>query len=751
MATEKAPGVIHEGIDDKSARAPVPVPETLPDSLAYLPIFTRKGPRTPQYVFGTARNQVFGSETWDRNSKYFNHQTEMALTHAAQCGIMVHRLIPPNAKSALVRLSVKVTPATLPVWERNQDGTIRYSGSGISASPVQKTEAGSPVFIKGHRITLLAGAASYPTLNQSFGQASIRVITGDGETLGIDTTRLDGEINGTGSDSTIYPIYDGILDEGEFGNGIGVRMRTLTTRDRNPVDMNILETIRHYLYRTSIVERTASGLSIKNIATVGGAEYIDLALSDLAAAPGNGQSLSLEKRIIDDWDLNAPGYIPEPGPLKDFLVYHDSIQELVSRLTQGESYGGEMYLGEADFDADHLAYGRETDMAFADPANSSLFNFLSGVDQHGVPYTAVDFSKSTNFGGIAASRDLTIFGEGGNDGLEMHPNRTPNRLANLRIYDGMVQDSLLAFGDDPDARMLDLARYPVRGFWDSGFSYDTKLAALEILGKRSDMYVMLATQSVADWAGDKTNPANFKIRPQNTDEEDLAMALDLSAAADLYPESSVFGTPVCRAQVVGHSGQLVDVPNNPLGSMIYDYATKVASYMGAPNWRDQYAFDLESRKNVTRLQRVNNTWRNAIGYDKAYAANLVYVQYGDRANLFYPAFQTVYRDDTSVLNDAFVMMACCSLQHIHFQVWRELTPTGSMSDQLLIETSDRKLAEKVKDRFNGRFVIIPETTITPADLQNNRSWHSNYRLFANAARDRVYSSVSTYRMSDLQA
>ena len=74
-----------------------------------------------------------------------------------------------------------------------------------------------------------------------------------------------------------------------------------------------------------------------------------------------------------------------------------------------------------------------------------------------------------------------------------------------------------------------------------------------------------------------------------------------------------------------------------------------------------------------------------------------------------------------------------------------------MSDDKLIESSDRKLAAKVLDRFNGRFVIEPETTITPSDELNGRSWHASYKLFANASRDRVYSSVVAYRMSDLQA
>ena len=111
--------------------------------------------------------------------------------------------------------------------------------------------------------------------------------------------------------------------------------------------------------------------------------------------------------------------------------------------------------------------------------------------------------------------------------------------------------------------------------------------------------------------------------------------------------------------VIGHAGQLLTEYPRPLVPMTFDFAAKVSNFMGAAKWRDQYAFDLEDRKEVSILQRVNNTWKTPAGYDQSWENNLVYVQYGDRSNLFYPKFQTVYRDDTSVLNDAFVMMNWC--------------------------------------------------------------------------------------------
>lgn len=757
MANEKAPGVISYGIDDKSSRRPTPVPELLPDSLPIIYTFAQKGDRTPRYVSGAAMHNVYGSRTWDADSKYFTHQTAMGKVHAVNSGIMVQRLVPPDATPALVRLSLLIAPCRLPVWKRGANGSYLQTGAGVNAELIQDTDAlGDPLFVNGYRTAIIVGNADYPINSQGFGEASPLLRAGYGATLNSknEPFGIYHDENGMEvvADATLYPIIDAlVLGEGEAGNDIGLRLRSTATRDREKVDFALVEQLRSMLYRTSIVTRTASGISNKNIQTITGADFLDLGFGDDLAMPSNRQPLSMENRLFEDWDLNQPGYVPEPGPFEAIHVYQESLNEMLERLTQGEVIDGVTIDGEGAFDVKAAEYGRDPDFGFSDIGNAALFNFLLNTDYNNVPYFAVDVSRSATFGGVAPAKDLVIFAQGGDDGLPMKPNGQPDRLAILLLLDQLVMDELEAFGDRPYARLLDMARYPIRGFWDSGFSLNTKKMALRLLSKRSDMYVILGTQSIADWIGTYDDPKNFVYRPANTDDEDRAIALELSNAAYLYPESEVFGTQVCRAMVIGHAGQLLTEYPRPLVPLTFDFAAKVSNFMGAAKWRDQFAFDLEGRKEVTLLQRVNNTWKTPAGYDQSWENNLVYVQYGDRRNLFYPQFQTVYRDDTSVLNDAFVMMACCSLQWIHFQVWRELTPTGSMSDAKLVETSDRKLAEKVKDRFNGRFVIDPETTITPADEQNGRSWHASFQLYANASRDRVYSSVATYRMSDLQA
>lgn len=755
MAVEKAPGVIFQGIDDKSSRLPTPVPEILPDSLPIVYIFAQRGDRSPRYVAGNALHQVYGPETWQATSPYFTHSTAMAKVHGTS-GIMVQRLIPPEAKQAMIRLSLLVVPSRIPVYKRSESGAFIVKGTGLTATLEQElTESGDPKFINGYRTVILAGTSEYSGDSVEFGKATNVIRAGygntenaNGEKLGVFTDENGVEIVG---DATIYPIMDAlILGHGKDGNNYGIRLRSNTQKDRDKVDYTLVEKLRSMLYRTSIVRRNPNSISSTVVQTVAGLDYLDLGFSDDLANPANRIPLSFENRLFEDWDLNQPGYVPEPGPFEKVYVYQNNLAEAMFRLTQGEEIDGVAIKGEKDFDGEAEKYGRDPDYAFSDPTNTPLFNILLNTDYNGVPYFAVDATKSASFGGIAAGREIVLYADGGADGLPLKPNGQPDRLAILRLLDNLTREELEQFGNKEYARVLDMARYPIRAWWDSGYSLPTKIAAYNILGKRPDMYVVNGTQSIADWIGSEEDPDNFVYSELNTDDEDRARALHLSNAAYLYPESIIFGTQCCRALIVGHGGQLMTEYPKPMVPLTFDLADKVSSYMGAAKWRDQYAFDTEGRKDVKIIQRINNTWRTDIGYDQAWDNNLIYVQYGSRQNLFYPQYQTVYRDDTSVLNDAFVMMACCSLEWLHFVVWRELTPTGGMSDAKLIEESNRKLAEKALDRFNQRFIVEPETTITTSDELNGRSWHSSYHLYANASRDRVYTSVVTHRMSDLQ-
>lgn len=743
---KQAPRVILDGIKDMSGRNPTPVPESLPDSLGHFFILPERGDDTLRLVDGAVAGRIYGSSTFDQSSPFHTHQTQMAMTHMRNCPVMTEGIILPNAKKALLRLSAELIPAQIPVYARNPDGSIEYTGTGPSAVPVVDQT------INGHRVVLHLGTEPFIGVAKEYGRANIvgtyrlGSVTSNGgaETLGVYKDNLDADVVG---ESILIPILDAeVWGTGKYGDRQGIRFRSPTTGDPQPIDGAIVNAIRTTLYRVSLVERDENALSYRTISTVSGLEHLDLALNPDVVRPRTNTALTLTERIPESYALNAPGFMDEPAPFAGVHVYQENLAMLLDKLANGQEIAGVTIQGEKDFDVDAAEFGRT--LGFADPDNLYLLNFLSGYDVKGVPFYSFDVSMSADFGGVAINHDGVIYASGGADGLPLLPNGKVDRLATLRLFDGEVRKKLQFYGSGKN-KVLDMARYPVRGYWDSGFSLDTKLAMGSVLSKRRDIYTMICTQALADWVGPESDPSNWVVRPPNTEEVDQAMALTLRTALLLTPESTVHGTGAVRAALWGHTARALGIGGRPRLPLIFDMADKVSKFMGAEKWKTNAAFDSGSNKLVSTMVDVSNTWMEPTSYDNAWSVGMNFIQYFDRQSLFYPKFATIYEDDTSVLKSVITMMGCCSLTTVLFNAWKRLTPTGRLTDGELIAESNRVIEEMVSDKYAGYFQIRPETFLSPFDIENGRTWSANINIYANNDRDTAFSTVIAHRMSDL--
>ena len=161
------PRTILNGIKDLSRRPIVREPEQLPQHLPLIFLLAERGPETPQVAGGDSFLQLYGDETLNYRSKYITHQSvlfDYINREGNMC--MIKRIIPTNAKKAMLRLSAEVIPALVPQYERNTDGSIKISGS--TGLPIQETypsghsSAGQLIFVVGHRIIWHVGTADYP-------------------------------------------------------------------------------------------------------------------------------------------------------------------------------------------------------------------------------------------------------------------------------------------------------------------------------------------------------------------------------------------------------------------------------------------------------------------------------------------------------------------------------------------------------------------------------------------------------------
>jgi len=261
--------------------------------------------------------------------------------------------------------------------------------------------------------------------------------------------------------------------------------------------------------------------------------------------------------------------------------------------------------------------------------------------------------------------------------------------------------------------------YPQSVIYDTGFSLETKRKMLTPLGLRKDIAVVLGTQDVS--------------QPQNTAEQESSTAIALRTEARLYPESEVYGTPVCRALVVGHSGHLVNSQYKSLLPLTIQLADMASRFMGAANgqWERDRGFDTAPYNQVSMFKDVNCTYKRQRVYDRDWDSGLVWVQNFDRRSLFFPAFQTVYDDATSVLNSAINMFIVVEIEKVAERTWRQLTGTSKLSREQFIERSNSLIEDATTERFDDRVIVVPRTYFTNYDEALGYSWSCDIELYLN--------------------
>ena len=733
-----------DGILDKSGRTVSPEAEQLPQNLPHLFLLTERGPTTPQLIGYDGISAIYGNKSLDYSSAFANHQSVLAktfLTNANQ--VFVQRLKPENAATAVLRISVEVVTASINRYARNPDGSIRYEVDllGNTTPVVEDT-------VIGHNLIWHVGTEKYvDPVSREFGRGTAREYR-NGDIVGINGTSKLGMIDDNGvmtpATSKIYPIIDfDVASFGSYGNLLGVIFDAPTISSPSPSDVSLIEAVKSFLYRIRIVQREEENTTYTIQKTIGGDNEVQFALKDNTIHPYTNKQIGFEDTFIAKYQqIGIAGYPDVVGPFSGVKFYTNYYEEVLNRLVKsGEDPSTDIqYLGEEEYDDVALPFGRN--YGFANPENIYMLNIFTGKDYNDVPYYSFTVENSENFDGIRFGNNVPIYAGGGSDGL-VYANGSPDRLANLKIYDDLVAVELANWGS-LEAPMLDSAKYPVSSIWDSGFSMATKKKCFVPMSLRKDVFVVVSPQAIAD-----TYAGKWQFMPANTMEVEISNAAALLNTAVLSPESAIHGTPVCRAAIIGRAGKLRDKTWNGILPLTIDFADKVAKYMGASDgkFKSRYAMDKGTNNQVTMFYDVNLTYMNNATADNNWDAGIVWVQNYDRTRLFYPAYQTVYADDTSVLNSFITMVACVTLERICQQTWRDLSGKSFTNEQLITE-SNKLISRRTDGIFDNRFEIIPNTFLTEADNQRGYSWSCEITIKAGTMRTVGSFTIISQRLDD---
>lgn len=660
------------GIQDLSGANNIADISFTPIHMAFVPLYTQRGPAAPQAVVGSARNSIYGADSFNMRKKYANHGTVLSnvLSSAANTQI-IYRLKPKDAPDpASIRMSLEVVATQIPLYERTATGDYKRDVNGMPIPTGEKVD--------GH------------VLRWTKGQAVGGLGTG---TVGAGDLVVDGVA------SVKYPIYeDRISSWGEFGNNVGRRIYAVTAKSEPSVDSDVALEEGTAIYRIQFMERTAATSSPTVTQTLSADQYVDFSFKPGAINSKTEADLFVDNTVLKAYrnvDIST-GNTPVFGPVDKINVYHQNVSTVLKQLYEAEC----THKGIEPKDGDEY-----------------LMNFMDGLDLDGNPYETFVVQTALDAGSLSMSSTAVHYAEGGGDGTMSDA-----------LYAELVRDLMTGF-ETNEFDLMDMAKYPITTVWDTGFDLATKKTLLVPMGLRKDITCVLSTQDVNE-------PLNSR-----TDESSITIAL--RTAALQFPESEYYGTKTCRAIIVGHGGTLIDDSVTRQAPMTIDLAKKVATYMGSSDavLVSGAAFDQYPNNVVTSLRDVNIPYKPVNVRNTDWSNGLTWVQQFDATRLFYPAIQTVYEDDTSVLNGFITTMIAAYCEKIVVQTWKQLTGRGDLTNDQFIERSNLLIADAVKNRFDDRVVIEPDTYFTDDDTTRGFSWSCKVNIYAN-----VMKTVGTYTL-----
>lgn len=684
------PRSIFYGFKDESASAlPVEL-EAIPQHLPYIFLQTDRGPLTPQLVSGTDMLDMYGAKSFDENHKFYSHQTLLAsVVNAAGNSVFIKRVVDSQAVKSRICLKLEIIKDTFPEYERDVD------------NKVMRDESGDPMFIADTEIT--GYTTRWLVEEVPFGEeGNLNTLT-----PGTLTSNIVDE------NSTIYPILEFEASHvGAYGNLMGFRISAPHADTSTPADDGVVADNNAFLYRIALVERPDLSSSPVIKESLNTERYIDFSFKDNVTSSVTGEEFNIS-RIVSSFSSSVKGETPIYGPIGGVFVYENNLSTVLNQLHVIEESVGILPVD-------------ETELALLTESleeTRHLFNFFTNVDYSGEEYEYV----RTGAGGISINSLTTHYLKGGTDGL-----------VGTQTLDELAKSEMANQWSNVDYPLLDRQKYPFSCLYDTGFSVDTKKTMLTCIGRRPDIHVAVCTYIEGETA--------------NSVSAESSIGTTLKIAAQLIPESTVYGTSVCRAVVVRSEGTAVSSAKGRRCSLIVDLAAKRAKYMGAGNGKMKsiYSYNEAPTNYVTEVENVTNPWVPDAVKSSLWELGVNGVQSVSRHDLFWPAFQTVYDDDTSILNSEILMQIMVDVTKMADLTWTQITGDDKLTDQQFFDKSDRIFAALVAGRYDDRVVIVGETFKTPNDSIRGFSYSMDIAVYGNTMRTVGQYNIIARRRSDLE-
>lgn len=647
-----SPEIITLGAKDLSTRQ---IPFESTPTPRHLPIFflyTKKGPTTRKVVTGNQFNEIFGADSLESSSKYFNHQSKFfkgCIGYNASC--MVQRIIPDDAGvRANFVLYLDVIKTNIVNYLRNSDGNMVPNKN----SNDYELDITNPV-IEGYKIKWVK---EYITVNEAEKLGTFEPIPG---------TMTDD----LGNQSTMYPILEVRASEkGSYYNNIGIAIGSFYGDE---LDESIKDATGSMPFKLYIYTREDEETSPAQFNNLYDEPYCVVSLKQKAVNPNTEELIDIDTQFKNKWFNTKDTSLPYKENLFNGLyVYRKNYEKLTKmfmelerkHVTSKESVWADNKKSSTVswYDFTTIDQNELLDQGY-------MLNLFSGMTSKKVKYITIQFdsaitSSTKTRREINMGSEAPIFLEGGTDGTLNNKNFEKVVIREMKKY------------SDPNSEYQDLAINVENILWDSGFTLDCKKELCNFIAVRKDTVLVLSVHD-AELGTDYYSLSESRSR-----------GVALNTRLRLFPESTYYGTPVARAMVVIPTYTIRDDNTGDRTSLAYDIMIKAARMMGAANgkWNTNYKFDrvygtddnpgslITSGTNIEPQYIPSNVKPNL------WANGLIWAQPFDLNSYHFPALQTVYKDDTSILNSFFTLMALSTVTKISAEAWRTFTGTQGLTD-----------------------------------------------------------------------
>ena len=236
--------------------------------------------------------------------------------------------------------------------------------------------------------------------------------------------------------------------------------------------------------------------------------------------------------------------------------------------------------------------------------------------------------------------------------------------------------------------LQDYMHYPITHLYDTGYSNDTKVAQYNFAAVMPNVVITSATQD-----------ANKEMQDLDTA---ISVGTYLRTQAMLTPESELYGTQACRAQLFVQSGHLNDKNYTELVPYSFWLCERRCTFQNSTFFKGDLGPDPNNR--VTLFRDVNFIPYSKTQKEICFKNALNYCEHGRMDRHFFASVQSIYKNKTSMLADVWFVDAVIYLKYIIDWAWAD-TANASMPLPALSQLVTTKIRDAAVTAFGSKYTL----------------------------------------------